>query len=52
MYTISVNGKQSLKTDLSVLKNSFSGMLDGKEVQGDFLKINDYQYHILYKGKS
>jgi biotin carboxyl carrier protein len=52
MYTISINGKQSLKTDLNIRKNNFTGMLDGKEVQGDFVKINDYQYHLLYKGQS
>lgn len=52
MYTISINGKQSLKTELNIHKNTFKGMLDGKEVNGDFVKINNHQYHLLHNGQS
>lgn len=52
MYSITVNGNKSYKTDLSLSGNSFEGTLNGNAVKGDLHKINAYQYHILYNNKS
>jgi biotin carboxyl carrier protein len=52
MYSISVNGKQVLKTDLNVNGNNFEGTLNGAPVRGDFVRINSSQYHVLFRDKS
>lgn len=52
MYTITVNGNEAIKTDLQLHGNSFEGTLNGKSVKGDLLKVNNYQYHVLYNGNS
>lgn len=52
MYTITVNGNKTIKTELSVSENNFSGHLDNLPVKGDFIKISDYEYHLLYNNKS
>jgi biotin carboxyl carrier protein len=52
MYTIKVNGNNSYKTDLRVSATSFDGTLNGEMVNGDFVKINDLQYHVLFRNRS
>jgi biotin carboxyl carrier protein len=52
MFTVSVNGEETLKADLTVTGNVFAGTLNGKEVNGDFIRINDHQYHVLYNNRS
>jgi biotin carboxyl carrier protein len=52
MYTITVNGDKTFKTDIKLSGNSFEGSFNGESVKGDLLKINDYQYHLLLKNKS
>lgn len=52
MYSITVNGNTSFKTDLSQSGNNFEGTLNEKLVKGDLLKINAYQYHLMYENKS
>lgn len=52
MYSITINGNPKVKTELSLKGNNFEGTLDGKKVEGDLLKINDYQFHLLYNRKS
>lgn len=52
MYNITVNGKSSFKTDLTFNENNFSGLLNELAVKGDFLKISDREYHLLYNNKS
>ena len=52
MYSITANGTNTYKTDLKLSNSLFEGTLNGKLISGDFLKINDYQFHILYNQKS
>jgi len=52
MYSITVNGSQTFKTELSLSGSAFEGTLNGKPVKGDLLKINAYQYHLLYNNTS
>ena len=52
MYSITINGNKTYKTDLKLLDTTFEGTLNDALVKGDFIKINPYQFHLLYKGKS
>ena len=52
MYSITVNGDKTFKTDLKLSNNTFEGMFNGEPVKGDMIRINDYQYHLLFKDKS
>ncbi|WP_317899015.1 acetyl-CoA carboxylase biotin carboxyl carrier protein subunit [Aurantibacillus circumpalustris] len=52
MYSVTVNGKKVLKTDLKHNDSHFDGKLDEALINGDILKISPYQYHILYNNKS
>jgi biotin carboxyl carrier protein len=52
MYSISVNGNKTFKTNLSIEGSRFSGELNGERIEGDFLKISPYHYHLIYKHKS
>jgi biotin carboxyl carrier protein len=40
------------KTDLKITDTLFEGLLNNKNVSGNFVKINDYQYHFLYNNFS
>ncbi len=52
MYSITVNGNRTLKTDVKITGTAFEGKLDEALVKGDFLKLNDHQYHLLFNNKS
>ena len=52
MYSITVNGKKNIKTDIRLDQNKFDGTLGEAIVNGDYIKINDYQYHIILNDKS
>ncbi len=52
MYSITANGVNAYKTNLKINNSLFEGTLNDKLISGDFLKINDYQFHILYNNKS
>ncbi|MDX2172759.1 MAG: acetyl-CoA carboxylase biotin carboxyl carrier protein subunit [Bacteroidota bacterium] len=52
MYSITASGSNTYKTDLKLNNSLFKGTLNGKLISGDFLKINDYQFHVLYNDKS
>jgi biotin carboxyl carrier protein len=52
MYSITVNGNKTYKTDLKLLDTTFEGTLNDAIVKGDLIKISPYQFHLLYKGKS
>ncbi len=52
MYSITVNGEKTYKAELNLQGNNFEGTLNDALVTGDLLKINAYQYHLLYKGHS
>jgi len=52
MYNIKVNNKAEFKTALKQTENQFDGSLNEQIVKGDFIKINDYQYHLIYQNQS
>jgi biotin carboxyl carrier protein len=52
MYSITVNGNKNFKTDLKFHDGKLQGTLNESVIKGDFIKINPYQYHFLYHGKS
>ena len=52
MYSIIVNGNKKFKTKLNIEKNVFEGTLNDLFVKGDFIKINNYQYHFIFQEKS
>lgn len=52
MYSITINGNQTLKTNLNASGKEFEGTLNDALVKGNFEKINPYQYHFLMNGKS
>lgn len=52
MYTITVNGKSVLKTDVKTSGSSFEGTLNENLVKGDLIKINPHQYHLIYNNVS
>jgi biotin carboxyl carrier protein len=52
MYSITVNGNKTFKTDLALSGNNFEGTLNDQLIKGDLLKINAYQYHVLYNNTS
>jgi biotin carboxyl carrier protein len=52
VYSIEVNDKHTFKTDLKLSGEKFAGLLDEKLISGDLIKINDYQYHLIYNNQS
>jgi biotin carboxyl carrier protein len=52
MYSVTVNGDRTIKTNLKLQNGRFEGQLDEQPVAGDLLKISDWQYHLLLEGKS
>lgn len=52
MYSITVNGNKVFKTELKHSDSNFEGTLNEALINGDLHKINDFQYHLLYKDKS
>jgi biotin carboxyl carrier protein len=52
MYSIIVDGNKKFKTKLNLENNLFEGTLNNLFVKGDFIKINNYQYHIILHEKS
>jgi biotin carboxyl carrier protein len=52
MYSITVNGNKTIKTDIRLNQNKFEGSLNESLVSGDYIRINDYQYHIIFNDRS
>ena len=52
MYSISVNGDKSFKTELEISNSSIEGTINDRLIKGDFIKINSHQFHFLFEGKS
>lgn len=52
MYTINVNGSDKHKSDLKLKGNDFEGNLNEALIKGSFIKINDFQFHLLYNNTS
>lgn len=52
MYTITINGSSVIKTDLTSSGSTFKGTLNDQLVNGDIIKINAYQFHIIHNNSS
>ena len=52
MYSITVNESPSLITNLKINGNLFEGTLNDKTVSGSFIKINNYQFHLIHNSIS
>src|SRR4051812_36336030 len=52
MYTISINGRSSIKTDLNLKGNKVSGTLNEKKIEADIEAINNHEYHLLLNNQS
>jgi biotin carboxyl carrier protein len=52
MYTVIVNGKSSLKTDLSVKGSKIAGTVNDRTVEGDILEVSKSEFHLLLDNKS
>ena len=52
MYSVTVNGNNTYKTDLEVMGENFSGTLNGDSVKGNFIRVNDFQFHMLFNNRS
>lgn len=52
MYSITINGTTALKTNISLNGSEFEGTINDKPVKGSFIKINNYQFHIIYNNYS
>ncbi len=52
MYSITINENSAVKTDLKITGTEFEGTLNDKIVKGNFIKINNYQFHIIYNNSS
>ena len=51
MYTISSNG-QSYKTQVQISGTDFKAEFNGKQIEGSFVKLNPYQFHLIYNNNS
>jgi biotin carboxyl carrier protein len=52
MYSITINGTSTTKTNIAINGNVFEGTLNDKPVNGSIIKINNYQFHLIYKNAS
>jgi biotin carboxyl carrier protein len=53
MYSIHVNNSSDFKSNLKLNENNkFEGDLNQALIKGDFIKLNDYQFHLIYQGQS
>lgn len=52
MYKISINGNPPTETNVSLNNGIFEGLLAGTPVKGSIIKINDRQFHLIYKNTS
>ena len=52
MYTIKVNQSEQFKTELKITGSVFEGKINNAPINGSFIKINDYQYHIIINNTS
>jgi biotin carboxyl carrier protein len=52
MYSIKVNDSNDHKSDLKLKGNDFEGHLNEVLVKGSFIKVNEFQYHLIYNDQS
>ena len=52
MYSVKVNGGESIKCGLTINAGKFECELNNKTLAGDFIKINAFQYHFIISNTS
>jgi biotin carboxyl carrier protein len=52
MYSITINGKNTVKTELNFNDSKVSGTLNGKAVEADILNTGNQEYHLLLNNRS
>lgn len=52
MYNITINGKNTIKTELNFNGTKVSGLLNGKDIEADILNTGNQQYHLLLNNQS
>lgn len=52
MYNITINGKNTLKSELNFINGKVAGTLNGKAVEADILNVGNQEYHLLLNNKS
>lgn len=52
MYNITINGKDTLKTELNFNNGKVTGTLNGKNTEADILNVGNQEYHLLLNNKS
>ena len=52
MYNITINGKDTVKTELNFNNSKVSGTLNGKAVEADILNTGNQEYHLLLNNRS
>jgi biotin carboxyl carrier protein len=52
MYNITINGKDTLKTELNFNTGKVTGTLNGKNTEADILNVGNQEYHLLLNNKS
>ncbi len=52
MYNITINGKNTLKTELDFNGTKVSGTSNGKTIEADILNTGHQQYHLLLNNQS
>lgn len=51
MYSVKL-GEETFDTDLNVNNGKLTGTIAGKSVVGDWVKVNDNEYHLLFDSRS
>lgn len=52
MYTITINGKNTIKTDLDFTGSKVSGTSDGKKLEADIQHLGNGSFHLLLSNRS
>lgn len=52
MYKISVNESKPITVNLTSSNTAFEGNVNEMLVKGSFVKLNDFQFHLLYNNQS
>ncbi len=52
MYSISINDKAPIKTDLFIGGSKIGGTINGKKIEADIRLVNDFEYNLLLNHKT
>lgn len=52
MYSVIVDGKKTFKSEFNITHDSFEGKLNEASFSGNYIKINEHQFHFIINAKS